>query len=241
MASGDFTGMGIETRPNFGLIGRVLEVEGHAVFIKAPGPSDVIAAEAENFAKFAASLKIVPGSQPVAPSAPPLDPGATLPAGHPPLEVTPEPAAARPTPPKLAWTAPAGWTEKPSSSMRAVTLGFGGNPANECYVIVLPGDAGGAEANLNRWRAQLGLAPVSALELAELPAIPVLGKQCPLIEGQGKYTGMSGPPLEDAALLGTVCELGSHSVFIKLTGAAADVTAQRAAFEAFCASLKVAP
>src|SRR5256885_16234378 len=56
----------------------------------------------------------------------------------------------------LRWTLPKGWTQKEAGGMRFATLK---PPAAQVdvSVIVLPGPAGGELANVNRWRAQLGL------------------------------------------------------------------------------------
>jgi hypothetical protein len=120
--------------------------------------------------------------------------------------------------------------------MRAVT--FQTPDGAEAYVSVLSGPAGGTEANINRWRNQMGInEPMAAADIANLPKIEVMGKQCPLIELKGQFTGMSGGPQTDAMLLGTVCELPGQTVFVKMTGPAAAVEANRDKFVAFSQSL----
>jgi hypothetical protein len=59
----------------------------------------------------------------------------------------------------LAWTLPAGWTQAVAGGMRYATI----KPATgevDVSVVVLPGTAGGELANVNRWRGQLGVAPL---------------------------------------------------------------------------------
>lgn len=67
-----------------------------------------------------------------------------------------------------AWTAPEGWTEKPGEGMRQATFHIEGDgPALECTVIKLPDPSGNPSsteytlANINRWRGQLSLEPLS--------------------------------------------------------------------------------
>ena len=61
----------------------------------------------------------------------------------------------------FSFTMPAGWHKAPDRPARAFTLFAGAGESLECYVTSLGGDAGGTLANVNRWRGQLGLTPVS--------------------------------------------------------------------------------
>jgi hypothetical protein len=60
----------------------------------------------------------------------------------------------------LRWTLPKGWSESASSGMRYATLKPGAKGRIDISVIVLGGAAGGELANVNRWRGQIGLAPI---------------------------------------------------------------------------------
>ncbi len=79
-----------------------------------------------------------------------------------------------PTPPKpsggdaVAWTLPQGWTQNFTGGIRYATLVPSGPPGIDASVVVLPGPAGGELANVNRWRGQIGLAP---LDQAGLPGV----------------------------------------------------------------------
>jgi len=66
--------------------------------------------------------------------------------------------------PAIKWTTPAGWAEVPPSSMRYASFSA---PADEggkidISVVTFPGDGGSDADNINRWRGQMGLAPVDA-------------------------------------------------------------------------------
>src|SRR5262245_5195550 len=79
----------------------------------------------------------------------------------------PQMAAAPPqrtTAPQIKWKTPEGWTEVPPSSMRYASFSA---PADEggkidISVVTFPGDGGSDADNVNRWRDQMGLAPVDA-------------------------------------------------------------------------------
>ncbi|OGR88994.1 MAG: hypothetical protein A2992_07175 [Elusimicrobia bacterium RIFCSPLOWO2_01_FULL_59_12] len=76
--------------------------------------------------------------------------------------------AAAPAPQEVTWRTPAGWEEQAPSAMRAgsfLVKGPGGRTA-DVSVIPLAGTAGGDLANINRWRGQIDLDPLSQEELA---------------------------------------------------------------------------
>ncbi len=64
--------------------------------------------------------------------------------------------------PQIRWNTPVGWTEVPPSSMRyasfAASDGNGGKI--DISVVTFPGDGGSDADNVNRWRQQIGLAPI---------------------------------------------------------------------------------
>jgi hypothetical protein len=66
--------------------------------------------------------------------------------------------------PPIKWKTPEGWTEVPPSSMRYASFSA---PADEggkidVSIVTFPGDGGSDADNINRWRGQMGLAPVDA-------------------------------------------------------------------------------
>src|SRR6266496_460616 len=67
---------------------------------------------------------------------------------------------------RLRWTLPGGWTQSLSGGMRYATLKPSIPGRIDVSVIVLPGSAGGELANVNRWRAQIGLPAVDEAALA---------------------------------------------------------------------------
>jgi hypothetical protein len=107
----------------------------------------------------------------------------------------------------------------------------------ECYVTLLPGAAGGAAANLNRWRGQMGQAAMDETQLAALPRIACLGQEAPLLLVEGTYTGMGGPARADSLFAGTVVQSEGKTVFVKCVGPKSLVEPQLDAFKAFCKSL----
>ena len=66
--------------------------------------------------------------------------------------------------PQIKWKTPEDWTEVPPSSMRYASFSA---PADEggkidISIVTFPGDGGSDADNVNRWRGQMGLAPMDA-------------------------------------------------------------------------------
>lgn len=221
---GTYSGMGGSApQDGFALFGAVAQAGGASYFVKMTGPSDVLQRERENFKIFCTSLNLGSGAAMASVPDAQTDPHAGL------TNPGVQPAAS------LQWTAPASWNQMPDRPMRVATFTVNGA---ECYVATLSGRAGGAAANINRWRTQMGAAPLSPDDLAALATITVLGKPSPLVDVSGAYTGMDGSQTSDAMLLGVVREDEIESVFIKMTGPKDAVLAERENFVAFCESLE---
>ena len=59
---------------------------------------------------------------------------------------------------QFLWDVPSGWTQELGGNMRLATFRLVSNPeAFDCSIVSLPGGAGGLEANLKRWMAQINL------------------------------------------------------------------------------------
>lgn len=147
--------------------------------------------------------------------------------------------------PALKWQAPEGWQDAGPKGFRLANFGVGAAGEAECYVTVLDGTGGGVELNVNRWRAQLGLPEASPDELAALPKIPMLGGEAVFVDIAGTYgapgdeahTGIKAAR-QDYGLLGAIIVRENDAVFVKMTGPLEAVSAERANFTAFAASLE---
>ena len=120
--------------------------------------------------------------------------------------------------------------------MREVTYLAGEQGEIECYVTLLAGEGGGLASNLDRWRGQLGQPPLRPEEVAALPRFPMLDTQAVAVEIVRAEGRTDGPEM----VLGAVCLLSGHSIFVKLLGPRAAVEAQRESFLQFCRSAEAA-
>jgi len=136
------------------------------------------------------------------------------------------------------WQLPEGWVQVPPRPMRIATFAVAGNKDIDCYLTSLTGNAGGVEANVNRWRGQVGLPPATPEEMAQMPRIEMLGRQAPLVEAAGEFRGMDGEARPGWVLLGAVVDLDGEMLFAKMTGPEQAVRAEKDRFVAFCNSIE---
>lgn len=142
----------------------------------------------------------------------------------------------------LTWKIPAGWTESATpdpSGMRMLDLRFGPNQEGECYISLMPGPAGGLEANVNRWRTQMGQTPYTADEIAKLAKKPFFNRDATFIAFDGDFKGFGAAAAKTGyRLLGLIHSAEQATIFVKLTGPKALVDQNAAAFDTFCQSIK---
>jgi hypothetical protein len=141
----------------------------------------------------------------------------------------------------FTWTTPTGWEEVSGHAMRAATWRVSSEPLTDCSLSLLPGVGGAMLDNVNRWRGQMGAAPLSAEEVAALPRKPLLGAEAVFLNVEGRYAGMGGDKaIEKARMLGLLLSRPGSAVFLKFAGPTAVVAANEEAFLALAASVKPA-
>lgn len=197
------------------MMGVIADKNGDAWFYKMRGNSALTLAEKDNFLQWVASVK-------------------------PAAETTALPAPASPTAPaapaggdgSLTWQLPAGWTPAPTASaMRYATFTVTGADGSKGEIAVshFPGDVGGDLENVNRWRQQVGLAPVDAAGLANLITKITAGPHAvSLIDITGAQTRLAAGWTRH----------GGDTWFFKLTGPDALVGSEKAKFTAFLESVR---
>jgi hypothetical protein len=72
------------------------------------------------------------------------------------------------SPPQIKWKTPENWTEVPPSAMRYASFSAAAADGNkiDISVVTFPGEGGSDADNVNRWRGQIGLAPIDANAVA---------------------------------------------------------------------------
>lgn len=130
---------------------------------------------------------------------------------------------------ELTWTAPAHWTAKPTGAMRKGSFTVNGEGAEaDVSITAFPGSTGGLLANLNRWRGQVGLTPLTEAEL-EASLVHVDAGELHLVVVD--FAGNAGG--KPVRLLGAVMLYGSDTWFFKLLGPDSLVAHEKPAFLEF--------
>jgi hypothetical protein len=175
-----------------------------------------------------------------APALPADSPNPALPPGHPDISSTPVaslPLTSESARPQLTWKTPDGWTEVPPGEMRVASFKIQGQNGKQADVSVvpLPGMPGTDDANVNRWRGQVGLPSVSPEELKKSEEnVETAGQPSQLYDISGPNSGNG----EAARILGVIQHRDDAVWFFKMTGDAGLVEQQKLAFVAFLKSVK---
>ena len=176
--------------------------DGASWFFKLSGDEALVTAQKPAFVEFLKSIRVKEGAAPAA-DAPPAPPTS-----------------------EFKWKVPDGWQTLTPGNMQvgkfAVPEKDGAKA--EVFVSIFPSDTGGTLANVNRWRAQLGLPAVDDAGLASVatlldPATP----DAVLIDLKG----------DARALLGAIVPREGRWWFYKMLGDTPAVTAARESFIAF--------
>jgi hypothetical protein len=105
-----------------------------------------------------------------------------------------------------------------------------GDQSAEITVTPLPGEAGGLLQNINRWRGQVKLDPLTEGQLQEFPKVDVDGASAAVID--------TGEGAGGRRIVGAVVPHGGGTWFFKMTGPSAVVEKQKSHFTDFLKSVK---
>ena len=132
---------------------------------------------------------------------------------------------------QLKWKTPVRWQEVPPGTMRVASFKVAGadDKQADVSVIPLPGGAGSDFSNVNRWRGQVGLAPITEVELPNLTQrIEVAGQPAALYEQAG----------DSVRILAAIQRRDDTAWFFKMTGDSQLVAQAKPAFVEFLQSIE---
>jgi hypothetical protein len=135
----------------------------------------------------------------------------------------------------LTWTAPATWKAKPAGAMRKGSYAVAGENGDtaDLSITAFPGDVGGDLANINRWRGQIQLAPITEADLATATT-------------RSEHNGLTftvvdfvaPSPTKPPRILGAIVPVNGSTWFFKLMGPDALVAREKPAFLAFLETVR---
>lgn len=133
---------------------------------------------------------------------------------------------------KPPWVVPDGWAEKPASGgMRVASYGVTApdGRAADISVVALGGTAGGTLENVNRWRNQIGLDPITEADLGKFSqVVPIGDREAAMFELAGDKPTLDGK--YKARTLAAVLPAGEMTVFFKISGEDALVAENKSKF-----------
>ena len=137
-----------------------------------------------------------------------------------------------PAPPEIKFTLPKGWKEVPAGQFQ--TSRFVVGDEKEPVEISISSAGGDLASNINRWRGQVGLEPISDEQIASAMTPTKVSGQ------SGLQIEVIGPPGEkQQAILGVIVPSAGRNLFIKLKGPAKPALEQKKNFDEFVKSLKL--
>ena len=129
------------------------------------------------------------------------------------------------------WSAPSHWEQTNISPMRLASYNIPYDAGNgDLSVTNFSGDGGGLLANVNRWRGQLDLSP---LTIDKLTDEVYLGQSS---MGEYKMFKVINLNNESTAFLCSIFEIGKSTVFIKLVASLSGINQLEEEFKVFCSS-----
>jgi hypothetical protein len=136
---------------------------------------------------------------------------------------------------ELQWALPKGWTDSRAGGMRYATLKPTAPGKIDVSVTVFPGPAGGEIANVNRWRGQIGLAPVDEAELGRAR------KELRSAAGPVALFDFTSDGAVKTRMVAGIVFARGNSWFLKMVGDAGPVATARPDFVRLLESLRLDP
>jgi hypothetical protein len=229
----DFTGaVPADGKPQERMLAAIVPQPTQTWFFKLVGPIDIVSAQKSNFDLFVHSLKF---------PAPAQDAAAPTSADHAP------PAATDSSP--ITYVVPAGWTEKAErNAFRVVAFDIAdGNQSGQVIVARMPANSGSLLDNLNRWRQQVNLDPLTDPSQIPSQSLKIGGIDAMMWDIEGAPVAHASPPVSPGSQAGpavpqsivvAMLTRGSEWWFFKLQGPANIVTAQKSSFQNFLQSVQ---
>jgi hypothetical protein len=195
----------------------VVQRNGNSWFIKLRGDSAAVAGAKPVFLDFLKSIRF--GEETAAAATAQTDPHAGL--------AAPDASSDLPK-----WDVPAHWVETAPHTMilKSFEVTDDGGAKAEITVSSFAGEAGGVLGNVNRWRGQLGQAPIDASQLdgvTESLATP--GGKATMVDFMGANP-QTGQP---ARMVGVIMPHGDSTWFYKMMGDAKAVGGEKDSFVQF--------
>ena len=133
---------------------------------------------------------------------------------------------------KLSWDLPENWVPSSGHSMRLASFDIPfSNGVGDLSIVSLSGSSGGLLANVNRWRGQVDLGPISE---SDILTVSTVGESK---MGAFRIFRMINESNPQNAIIAAVLPTGDETFFIKLTSSKKGILELQTVFEKFCSSI----
>ena len=131
---------------------------------------------------------------------------------------------------KIKWTKPETWAEVPPSAMRYASFAAGPNENKvDISIVTFSGEGGGDADNVNRWRQQIGLPPMTPADVAtQIESLKSDG-------GAFSIVDIAGP---NARTVAAWTRRDGHVWFFKASGPSSAVEKEKPNFVKFVQSVQ---
>lgn len=213
----ELNGPATPDKPAQSILIALAEMPDHTWFFKLQGAAEKVAAQKPKFEAFVQSLRFAGREPTTAPT--------SAPAEHSVADATPK------------WNVPSAWKLQPEKPMRFATYRTSAD-ANGPEVIIsrFPAAFGNILDNINRWRGQVGLPPVTGETGAPPLHLTVGATQADVYDFTGPASTAS--PVQRIRVVLVPTPDAQTMWFFKLQGPADLVNKEQAAFDEFVLSLR---
>ena len=132
----------------------------------------------------------------------------------------------------IGWDLPQNWVPSDGHSMRLASFDVPfSRGIGDLSIVSLGSESGGLTANVNRWRKQIDLGPISE---SEIKTESIVGQSK---SGSFRLFRLVNDSSQDKAILAAVLPMQGTTLFIKLTASQQGIIELETIFTQFCSSI----
>ena len=135
---------------------------------------------------------------------------------------------------ELKWTSPKNWIKKVPGNMRLASFDAfdANNKISDISITMFPGNVGGIENNVNRWRKQIGLTEQSLEEILKKTE----QKEFPLL-GDALIFTLNNDKNNKGIIAVMIPNQNKQTIFVKIVGDLNSILELKYEFDLFCQSI----
>ena len=202
------------------IIAAMTATGGSTLFFKMRGNAELAESQKNDFIKWVAAVCNAQGGTKTPPMAMVISPA----------DSGSNPPVASSSSLQIKWQTPKGWSEVPPSAMRYASFSAGaGDNKVDISIVTFPGEGGSDAENVNRWRQQIGLPPMTPAAVAT---------QVEPLKSDGAAFSIVDIAGESARTVAAWTRRDGHVWFFKASGPSGAVEKEKPNFVKFVQSVR---